>query len=204
MENENLNLENLKTAWNNQDLSMDRPQHNLEIIESVQNPIDKTRLQMKRELIVQLISIVLIAFCPFYFKFSGGFLIIFTTFFLLGLGFTSYYFIKFYRFYKKSYELNYNTLKNLTWFKYELLLAIELYKALTFILLSLGIGFVIYTKNIFFSNVDLQLNSFGYLYLSMNIIVTFVVVYVITELVIKSTYGKYLNQIQKVIDQLEE
>lgn len=205
MEKLDFNLENFKNNWNNQsgnELNLDQK---MELYNASLNPIDKVRKLMKQEFFVQIITMVFIGFVPFYFHLNSDKLTVFYFFYSVAVGFTLYYFQMFYQFYKKSYTLSYNSLKNLTWFKYELKLSIELYKALTYMILIIFSGYLIYYKGVL-QNVGQpnELGSFKPITFFFLFALTYFLVYIISEIWVNKTYNKYLNHIQNVLDQLEE
>ena len=205
MEKHDFNLENFKNNWNNQsgnELNLDQK---MELYNASLNPIDKVRKLMKQEFFVQIITMVFIGFVPFYFHLNSDKLTVFYFFYSVAVGFTFYYFQMFYQFYKKSYTMSYNSLKNLTWFKYELKLSIELYKALTYMILIIFSGYLIYYKGVM-QNVGQpsELGSFKPITFFFLFALTYFLVYIISEIWVNKTYNKYLNHIQNILDQLEE
>ncbi|MBK8722418.1 MAG: hypothetical protein IPL95_09165 [Saprospiraceae bacterium] len=205
MEKHDFNLENFKNNWNNQsgnELNLDQK---MELYNASLNPIDKVRKLMKQEFFVQIITMVFIGFVPFYFHLNSDKLTVFYFFYSVAVGFTLYYFQMFYQFYKKSYTLSYNSLKNLTWFKYELKLSIELYKALTYMILIIFFGYAVINKGLFQSYEYWSDSSFIKPYFIFFLfLLSFLFIYKMTVFWVNKTYNKYLNHIQNVLDQLEE
>ena len=140
-----MNFDKLQEQWNQENNEVSLPQ-NLDKIKEAHNPIDKVRRNMKFDLISQAVLTVLIGFVPYAKRNEWDFqsISIFALFYVLMVGFMLYYTLKFYRFYKQSYNLSYDSRKNLMWFAYELRLFIELYRALTFIMMFLGMALGLY------------------------------------------------------------
>jgi len=199
-----MNFDNLKNEWNAENPEESNISSNMLSIKQAHTPIDKIRAKMKREFFYQLLFLVLMAFIPYIFGFSALINRIFMMTYSITCGFTAYYFFKFYIFYKNSYNLSMDTRKNILWFYYEMKLNIELYKALTYIVAFISVGFltafVFIEKASVFSKI---LNKLSPAYILLNCFVTILIIGAITELWAWFYYGKYLKQVKKVIDELD-
>ena len=206
-----MNFDKLQEQWNQENNEVSLPQ-NLDKIKEAHNPIDKVRRNMKFDLISQAVLTVLIGFVPYIKRNEWDFqsISIFALFYVLMVGFMLYYTLKFYRFYKQSYNLSYDSRKNLMWFAYELRLFIELYRALTFIMMFLGMALGLYFgmhfnttgQDIFhLKDVDF-LKLFGVLFFMVAFLLGLVVLFM--EFVINHYYGKYYKKIKNILNQLDE
>ncbi|MEZ7526788.1 hypothetical protein [Cloacibacterium normanense] len=206
-----MNFDKLQEQWNQENNEVSLPQ-NLDKIKEAHNPIDKVRRNMKFDLISQAVLTVLIGFVPYIKRNEWDFqsISIFALFYVLMVGFMLYYTLKFYRFYKQSYNLSYDSRKNLMWFAYELRLFIELYRALTFIMMFLGMALGLYFgmhfnttgQDIFhLRNADF-LKLFGVLFFMVAFLLGLVVLFM--EFVINHYYGKYYKKIKNILNQLDE
>ena len=167
---------------------------------------------MKFDLISQAVLTVLIGFVPYAKRNEWDFqsISIFALFYVLMVGFMLYYTLKFYRFYKQSYNLSYDSRKNLMWFAYELRLFIELYRALTFIMMFLGMALGLYFgmhfnttgQDIFHLKDADFLKLFGVLFFMVAFLLGLVVLFM--EFVINHYYGKYYKKIKNILNQLDE
>lgn len=206
-----MNFDKLQEQWNQENNEVSLPQ-NLDKIKEAHNPIDKVRRNMKFDLISQAILTVLIGFVPYIKRNEWGFqsISIFALFYVLMVGFMLYYTLKFYRFYKQSYNLSYDSRKNLMWFAYELRLFIELYRALTFIMMFLGMALGLYFgmhfnttgQDIFHLKDADFLKLFGVLFFMVAFLLALVVLFM--EFVINHYYGKYYKKIKNILNQLDE
>lgn len=206
-----MNFDKLQEQWNQENNEVSLPQ-NLDKIKEAHNPIDKVRRNMKFDLISQAILTVLIGFVPYIKRNEWDFqsISIFALFYVLMVGFMLYYTLKFYRFYKQSYNLSYDSRKNLMWFAYELRLFIELYRALTFIMMFLGMALGLYFgmhfnttgQDIFHLKDADFLKLFGVLFFMVAFLLTLVVLFM--EFVINHYYGKYYKKIKNILNQLDE
>ena len=206
-----MNFEKLQEQWNQENNEVSLPQ-NLDKIKEAHNPIDKVRRNMKFDLISQAVLTVLIGFVPYIKRNEWDFqsISIFALFYVLMVGFMLYYTLKFYRFYKQSYNLSYDSRKNLMWFAYELRLFIELYRALTFIMMFLGMALGLYFgmhfnttgQDIFHLKDADFLKLFGVLFFMVAFLLGLVVLFM--EFVINHYYGKYYKKIKNILNQLDE
>ena len=206
-----MNFDKLQEQWNQESNEVSLPQ-NLDKIKEAHNPIDKVRRNMKFDLISQAVLTVLIGFVPYIKRNEWDFqsISIFALFYVLMVGFMLYYTLKFYRFYKQSYNLSYDSRKNLMWFAYELRLFIELYRALTFIMMFLGMALGLYFgmhfnttgQDIFHLKDADFLKLFGVLFFMVAFLLGLVVLFM--EFVINHYYGKYYKKIKNILNQLDE
>ena len=206
-----MNFDKLQEQWNQENNEVSLPQ-NLDKIKEAHNPIDKVRRNMKFDLISQAVLTVLIGFVPYAKRNEWDFqsISIFALFYVLMVGFMLYYTLKFYRFYKQSYNLSYDSRKNLMWFAYELRLFIELYRALTFIMMFLGMALGLYFgmhfnttgQDIFHLKDADFLKLFGVLFFMVAFLLGLVVLSM--EFVINHYYGKYYKKIKNILNQLDE
>ena len=206
-----MNFDKLQEQWNQENNEVSLPQ-NLDKIKEAHNPIDKVRRNMKFDLISQAVLTVLIGFVPYIKRNEWDFqsISIFALFYVLMVGFMLYYTLKFYRFYKQSYNLSYDSRKNLMWFAYELRLFIELYRALTFIIMFLGMALGLYFgmhfnttgQDIFHLKDADFLKLFGVLFFMVAFLLGLVVLFM--EFVINHYYGKYYKKIKNILNQLDE
>ena len=206
-----MNFDKFQEQWNQENNEVSLPQ-NLDKIKEAHNPIDKVRRNMKFDLISQAVLTVLIGFVPYIKRNEWDFqsISIFALFYVLMVGFMLYYTLKFYRFYKQSYNLSYDSRKNLMWFAYELRLFIELYRALTFIMMFLGMALGLYFgmhfnttgQDIFHLKDADFLKLFGVLFFMVAFLLGLVVLFM--EFVINHYYGKYYKKIKNILNQLDE
>lgn len=206
-----MNFDQLQAQWGEESDKKIQVPTTIDHVKQAQTPIDKVRANMKREFFTQLVSAVILLFAPRYFNFPQNLQVIFVFFYGLFIAFTAYYFIKFYNFYKQSYDLTFDSRKNLMWFYYELKLSMELYKALTYILFFIGFSFGIVAYSILKHDavglsLDTVLTTIGLTNLKTTIIGMMVVVlasFTLAEFWPRYYYGKYLKQIKTVLDQLD-
>ncbi|MDE5492668.1 hypothetical protein [Elizabethkingia meningoseptica] len=206
-----MNFDQLQEQWNKEPQDIPKLPKQLDKIKEAHNPIDKVRSNMKKELIMQSVLVIAAAFFPFLNigKWDSQLMTMFVVFYVLMVGFMLYYGLKFYRFYKESYNLAYDSRKNLMWFSYELRLFIELYRALTFIMMFLGMAFGVYWGTHHAGHSEhtplSETNYFELLGIVLFIMVVLLgAIVIFAEIFIRMAYGRYLKKINTILSQLDE
>lgn len=207
-----MNFDELKAQWDNESDNDIKIPENIEQLKAAQTPIDAVRKKMKNEFFVQMAFLIIGIFIPALLGLSSILTIVFFFCYGLMVTFTLYYFYKFFVFYKKSYDLNYDTRKNLLWFYYELKLNIELYKALNYILFFIGfimgVLLVIALKasgnELEMPIIDKIVEKFRVLYFVGMFLISLLFSFGMAELIPRLYYGKYLKQIKTILDDLDE
>lgn len=203
-----MNFNELQKQWNDEPTNKITVPTEIDTLRKAQTPIDKVRKKMKMDFITQIVLLIAIAFVPLIFDFSDNLTAVFIPFYGVMLGFMAYYFYKFFVFYKKSYDLTFDSRKNLLWFFYELKLNIELYKALTYIMFFLGFSFGILAGTLTKDNSKVDAFLSG-LHDKNQALIIFVIIMVLfsffmAEYIPRWYYGKHLKQVKAVLDQLDE
>ncbi|KQR70329.1 hypothetical protein [Pedobacter sp. Leaf176] len=198
-----MNFDDLKNEWKADGLEETNISEEMLKIKQAHTPIDIIRKKMKREFYYQLLALLFMTGLPYLLKLSADMTMLYFVFFFITCGFTGYYFVKFYRFYKNSYDMSVDSRKNILWFYYEMKLNVELYKALTYIIVFIWVAFLsVFTLIEKAWVVDKFFNKLPPFYLLINCFVTVLVIGVITELWAWHYYGKYLKRIKKIVDEL--
>lgn len=202
-----MNFNELQQQWNNEPTDDVRVPNNIETLKEAQTPIDKVRKKMKADFFMQAFMLVLVGFAPLIFDFTDKLTALFIPFYAITIGFMAYYFYKFFVFYKKSYDMTFDSRKNLLWFFYELKLNIELYKALTYIMFFLGFSFgvlagtVTKNQNAISNFLDKKAAGITGIALLAGLILFSLFM---AEFIPRWYYGKHLKQVKSVLDQLDE
>lgn len=199
-----MNFDNLKNEWREENSSEPNISADMLKIKQARTPIDIIRRKMKHEFNYQIVALVILAIIPYYFGFSASTKQVYFVFYAITCGFTAYYFFKFYRFYKNSYDMGTDSRKSILWFYYEMKLNIELYKALTYIIAFIGVAF--FAMYLFLEKTSTYTKILSHLspiYLILNCFISILIIGVITELWAWYYYGKYLKRLKKVVDELD-
>lgn len=205
-----MSFDKLKEQWHQESSeNIDIPD-DLSKLRRAHTPIDLVRKTMRNEFFVQIFTLIASIFVPKILHFNSVLMGIYMFFYALMVVFTLYYFYKFFVFYKRSYDLTFDSRKNLLWFYYELKLNIELYKALTYILIFITQSFVIVAVFVINGNkMDDMLEKLSHISSSnIHVLLIAFAVMLVSFLLAESwsnfSYGKQLKRIKKVLDQLDE
>jgi hypothetical protein len=205
-----MSFDELQQQWKDEPLGDVQIPTEMDVLKKAQTPIDEVRERMKKDFIIQTSLRVLTLFVPLLFNFTDSLSNIFYTFYFTILVFVFYYNYKFYVFYKHSYNLLYDSRKNLLWFYYELKLNIELLKASAFIstllsgILGILIGWNIKKDNLNTFPIVHILDGINPIFVNIGLIVFAILVFFYIENLPKLTYGKHLEKIKIILDELDE
>lgn len=197
------NMNNIEKMWQEQATNQTaiEPEH-LNPRES-HSIVDAVRKNMRMEFYYFLASPLLFAI-PFFNKTRSSLSIsILVITFLVLILVSIYYLSRFYKFYKSSGNMLFNTKENLTWFYYELRFNMELYRSYVYHGLSIGFfaGFIWgiiephISKNTVIDQLDLLL------YGIFIVIFLFLTVW-FTQFWLRVFYGKHLNRVKALLDEL--
>lgn len=199
-----MNFDDLKKEWESDGESETNISADMLKIKEAHSPIDIIRRKMKHEFTYQIVSLIFMGVIPYFFGFSAIMEMVYLVFYAITCGFTAYYFFKFYRFYKNSYDMSMDSRKSILWFFYEMKLNIELYKALTYIIVFIWVGFLaVYLLLEKMGAINKILKKLSPAYLLLNCFITILIIGVITELWAWYYYGKYLKRVKKIVDELD-
>ncbi|QIL38062.1 hypothetical protein G7074_01465 [Pedobacter sp. HDW13] len=199
-----MNFDDLKNEWNAEKEVGTSISADMLKIKQAHTPIDIIRRKMKHEFFYQVIALLIMALFPYLFNFSDKMKLVYLVFYAITCGFTTYYFFKFYRFYKNSYDMSMDSRKSILWFFYEMKLNIELYKALTYIIAFIATGFLsVYLLIEKTSVMNKILANLSPVYILLNCFISILIIGAITELWAWYYYGKYLKRVKKVVDELD-
>ena len=188
-----MDLENLKQVWDKEKIES-VPEISLEKQKEIHTPLEMIRKNMRTEFWTSIVFFLLWAVSS---PFSGMdikhtyllVILILTAFVIIG-----YYYLKFYTFYKKLNTQNLNTYHNILDLRYELVLNSELYKSFYIASIPFILGFY-YASYV--DNKDFNLSFFSIISLSFCVLIYFIGKYWLYE-----NYGKYIQQISKIIAEI--
>ncbi|WP_175634574.1 hypothetical protein [Pedobacter ghigonis] len=199
-----MNFDDLKNEWNAEKDAETNISADMLKIKQAHTPIDIIRKKMKHEFLYQVAALLIMAVFPYLFNFSDKMKLVYLAFYAITCGFTTYYFFKFYRFYKNSYDMSMDSRKSILWFFYEMKLNIELYKALTYIVAFIATGFLsVYLLIEKTSVMNKIVANLSPVYILLNCFISILIIGAITELWAWYYYGKYLKRVKKVVDELD-
>ena len=205
-----MNIDELKDAWKNDEPKGMNFRAEAAMTGKTTSAVGRIRKNMKTEFIAVLISYTMFTALMFYGLQSVLFFNLASIFMFIIIVLNSFYYFRFYLFYKSisRYDLNMkNSIRKIT---YELELNAEIYKTynfcvtplavlITFILLcgNRGIGFMQYllASNVFNSPWNLPI-AFAV------ILISFIITYICINHHVRIQYGRYINELKQVMDDL--
>ena len=144
-----MNFDELQKQWDNQSSDEINIKDRLEIKQEANTVIDKVRKVMKKDFYFQLTSFPILLLYPFLFGVDTPLIWWVVSCICATMIVPFYYLIKFY---KSSYKLEFNSLKNINWFYYNYKSSITIFSLYTYIisiLIILFLGIVLIEKGTF-------------------------------------------------------
>jgi hypothetical protein len=201
-----MNFEEFKNQWNKDETDFPEilPENLLQKSNSV---IERVRKNIRLEFYLQVLSMIIIGFMMFR-DFGDGINLIYPlTLYILAFVFSIYYYVRFFMFYRKSFQISTNTKDGIFWFYNELRLNIELYRSHIFTLLSLGlaVGFIagMATKGEINSLPIMIFVDGSYVIDFLILGFCFLLLIAFCELWIWFFYSKYLKRIKDIYDEIK-
>lgn len=196
-----MNFDELQKQWDNQSSEDVKIESDLQIKKEANTVIDNVRKVMKKDFFFQLTSFPLLFVFPFIEGYNTNLvwwlIVCISTIMIVPLFYI-------YKFYEKSYKLEYNSLKNLNWFYYSYKSSINIFSLYTYtmcILMIMFVGVLFIEHKSFF--------KFSHSYLFYVYIIGTLIVYVafcvcILKWWINTLYKKPLIELENILNQLEE
>lgn len=199
-----MNFDDIQKNWQSEGEKEVKIPASIDQLRKAKHPIDTVKSNMKKEFYMQVIAILAI---PFMVRISKEILPLFLTAYILFVFVGAYYLYHFYKFYRQIHNYSTETKDGLLELYYQLRLNMERYKSFGFLLLPfiyIFLAFVFY-QNPKYANEGfaILLNKHQYLLISVVTGVSLFYILMITTWV-KKYYGKYADQIKRVLDELKE
>lgn len=203
-----MDFNDIQNAWNNEKTENVILPKNFEKIQSANTPLDRIRKNLKLEFKYQILSIIFVGLVPFLGVFPEKMIIVYYLFFSLFVAICVYYLAKLYFFYKRLNVITLKTKESLYETYFDIRLNMELYKtfgfALTPFLIFYLIGIFYYEFSKIPGFLSKDLTNYQLASLFMIVVFTMLSMGVALEWWVKKFYGKYAEEIRKVIDELNE
>jgi len=203
-----MDFNDIQNAWNNEKNENVVLPDNLEKINSANTPLDKIRKNLKNELIMQSVAVLLMAFTPYAYAFPEKWIAPFYLMFSIFVAVCVYYLVKLYIFYKRLNNITLKTKDSLYETYFDVKLNMELYKTFGFALTPFIVLFLLgFLYHEFSKAPNFQLTEFtNTQFISVFAVVTFSILFMglALEWWVQYFYGKYAKEIRKVIDELKE
>jgi cation transport ATPase len=200
-----MNFDDLKKSWQEQEA----PNLNIDSKKALDEkssrlPLEKIRRNVKKEIWIQIISVLLVAFTPKILMINknleGGFYLFYILFVIICI----FYIYKMYVFYKTSATLSLNSKDSVYESYFSIKLYIQLYESFCYSLIPFGILLLFLVSSQETLNQVLNGNINALLKLSIPSVVMLVLIYFIAKYWVRKMYGQYLGQIECTLNQLKE
>ncbi|GGF27010.1 hypothetical protein [Flavobacterium limi] len=203
-----MDFNDIQNAWNNEKAQNVVLPGNLEKINAANTPLDKIRKNLKNELIMQSVTVLLIGFTPYVYHFAEKWILPFYLMFSIFVAVCVYYLVKLYVFYKRLNKITLKTKDSLYETYFDIRLNMELYKTFGFALTPFIVLFLVgFLYHDFSKTSGFQITDFSSTQLiSVFISVIFSILFMGLSLEwwVQYFYGKHAKEIKKVIDELKE
>lgn len=204
-----MDFNDIQSAWKNEKTeNVALPTH-LDKIKSANMPLEKIKKNLKNELIIQVLVMVLIGLIPLTIDMKYSFLLAYYLLYAVSIIISIYFTIRLYLLYKNFTNIGATTKDNLYEIYYNIRLFIETYKSFSYAFFPFGLFYMFLLplgkksgKLIKFISEANQENVA--LVLILIIFVFMILMWLMTEGHTKLFYGKYAKEIRKVIDELKE
>lgn len=203
-----MDFNELQSAWDNDNPKDVRLPETLEKLQSANTPLDKIKKNLKNEFYYQVISIVMTGFVPLFHGFPDSALVPFYLFYAIFTAVCIYYLVKLYIFYKRLSKTSLNTKDSLYETYFDIRINMELYKTFGFALTPFLVLFLV--GLIFHHSPDASRVFSGEISNPLLIAILGTVIFSILfmglalEWWVRYFYGKYAQQIRKILDELKE
>lgn len=201
-----MNFDELQSAWHSDKGNDIVVPDSVTKLRSVATPVQRIRRNMRKEFVVMLGIIIAFPFFPLTLAKDlarGPFYAMYVAMIIL----TLFYYVKFYLFYKRLNAATLNSKDSLYEVYYDIKLNIEMYRSFNYSVIPL---LLLYQVMVVMSLPPVKAAAFAsrqaYFIVIFSIAFLFAVVIAIAfvELWIKYFYGDYLQQVQKVLNELKE
>ncbi len=204
-----MDFNDIQNAWNNEKTENVNLPDNLEKMQSVNTPLHKIRKNLKRELIIQLVSMVFIGIVPLIIDLKYSFLLAYYLLYAVSIIIAIFFTIRLYLYYKNFTDVATTTKDNLYEIYYNIRLFMETYKSASYTFIPFGLFYMFLLplgkKSGKLLNRILDANQENVAIIIILIVVVFMtLMWFMTEGHVKLFYGKYAKEIKKVIDELKE
>jgi len=206
-----MNFEELKSEWEKDNSGNLNIPQSIEKLKMAQHPVEKLKRNMRNELYIQIIKILILGFVPLLANFQSSLYALYYISYATLIVISAYYLFGFHRFYKHIHQYATATKDGLLELYYELRLSMERYKSFGFLLLPfdiIWIGLYLYNKilfrNITFESLFDSLSNNVILIGIISIVIFIAVMIMSINERINNYYGKYTKQIRNILDELKE
>lgn len=202
-----MNIDELKDAWNQDEPKGMHLPVSTAMLGKTNSAVKRIRRNIKAEFIACLVCYGALIILMFQ---SSSFFNITSIFLFIILMLNCFYFFRFYIFYKSIGRYDLNMRESIRKITYELELNIEIYKTYNFCVTPLAslVAIMLVTGKIAFNYIwhvlasDTFISSGNLLFTFAIILISFIVTYVCINIHVRLQYGKYLEELKRVMEDL--
>ena len=204
-----MNFDDIKSAWGKDAGNNITIPTKIDELKKAELPVDQIKTNMRREFIVQVLSVVFIAFVPVIYKLKPMLLLPFNIIYMLFVITCIYFFARFYAFYKRMGATSLTTKDALYEVNYDVRLNMELYKMFSYMLFPFALMMMgIIAINAKYTQV-VQLLQEGatqaiYINVSLIVLAIYAILHFATIYWIKTYYLNYAKEIEQILKALKE
>ena len=207
-----MNIDDLKGAWSEDEFAGVKLPVSTAVLGKTTSAVSRIRRNMKAEFIGLLISYAALTALLLYDIKSPLLFNISCVLIFIVLGLTSFYYSRFYFFYKSISRYDLNMKNNINKMAYELELNVEIYKTFNFCIVPLAslVGFTLLCgeNGLHFMQrvltTDIFVTPASLLLVLATIAISFIITYLCVIHHVRVQYGKYLTELKQIKDDLED
>jgi hypothetical protein len=207
-----MNIDELKDAWDKDEPKGMSLPLSTEMLGKTTSVVGKSRKKMRAEFIALLVCYTIIILFLFSGDQSSFFIDMIKILLFSILLLNGFYYFRFYVFYKSIGRYDLNIKSSIRKIVYELELNAEIYKTYSFSAMPLSMltagAFIasklnfIYMHNVFAHGSRISVNAM--LWICSTILISYIVTYFLISLSVRLTYGKYIDELKQVMNDLGE
>ncbi len=204
-----MDFNDIQSAWNDEQYKDLRLPANPEKLKSVNTPLDKIKKNLRKEAIIQVIAIILIGLIPISTSMNPDFLLAYYLLYVVSFIISLYFSIRLYIHYRNFSTVTVSAKDSLYEVYYNIRLYMETYKSFSYALVPFGLMYM------FLIPLGKESGRLPALLLAMSLqtkVLLFIgivgifmgLMWLMTEAHVKTFYGKYADEIRRLIDELKE
>ncbi len=201
-----MNFDNLKSEWDGEKADDVQIPDAVAKLQIAKHPLAQLKATMKKELRMQVGSLIIFIFFPFILKMDPSLYLVYYLGFMVVAIISVYYLLAFSKFYKAVDAFDLASKDQLLKIYFELQLNMERYRSWAFLLtpfLMCTIGLFAYSR-LKATDVFQSLNGMMILLIFILCFSSLVFMIVATDWWLKYYYGKYVDELKVVLDSLKE
>ncbi|MGN7784756.1 hypothetical protein ACTJIJ_09525 [Niabella sp. 22666] len=201
-----MNFDNLKSEWEREKGSDVPIPDAIEKLQTAKHPLVQLKATMKKELRMQVVSLVIFLFFPFILQIDPSLYLFYYLGFMVVAIISVYYLLAFSKFYKAVDVFDLAAKDQLLKIYFDLQLNMERYRSWAFSLtpfLMFTVGLFVYSRRAATGNLP-SLSGVSVLFIFILCFASLVFMIAATNWWLKYYYGKYVDQLKAVLDSLKE